>query len=240
MAVFVILFYFFIKTHFCTFALYLGEIENEILKVLHDRKEPFTPIKATIVEPSIDMVNEYKRRVAADAAQQHDVTYDWRAQTLDGYLDRAENYGINFDFISTLHSIYYAVNMQASIKDLYDRLKPGGMMLIVVISGRFWDRLNNAHGVDDQELLCDVNLFWAKSVRGLNIRRFPSLDKYLTRHLSPSLLNSPKWCFSIIWLVYICSFFQQRNPFVTIFLYIQPLPNNSVLLLFGLLPLTQD
>ncbi|XP_033637198.1 histamine N-methyltransferase-like [Asterias rubens] len=113
-----------------------GEIENQILRILRDGHEPPRPIKATIVEPAVDMVYRYKTRVVKDTAQLTDISYDWRAETLDAYLENGENDGAKFHFISALHSIYYASDMQAAIKDLYGRLEDGGILLMVVISDK--------------------------------------------------------------------------------------------------------
>ncbi|XP_038048489.1 histamine N-methyltransferase-like [Patiria miniata] len=111
-----------------------GEIENGILRVLHDEKMQYKNFHVTVVEPAVDMVDKYKARVSADASQQQGMTYDWKTQTLDGYTEG--NKATKFHFISSLHSIYYAEDLQASLKNLFCRLEPGGMMLVVVISDK--------------------------------------------------------------------------------------------------------
>ena len=63
------------------------------------------------------------------------MTYDWRTQTMEEYQNTAGNQGSKFHFISSVHSIYYVPDLQASLKDLYDRLESKGMMLIVAGSG---------------------------------------------------------------------------------------------------------
>jgi len=129
-----------------------GAIENRLLRVVRDRREPHDRIHTTVVEPVAEMVDLFKQRVAAEASQ--DMTYDWRTQTLEEYQDTASNQGSKFHFISSVHSIYYVPDLQASLKDLYDRLESKGMMLIVALSdksgfGGVWRNFPNLQSARD-------------------------------------------------------------------------------------------
>ncbi|XP_033637194.1 histamine N-methyltransferase A-like [Asterias rubens] len=124
-----------------------GTIENTVLKVLRSRTESSGRVNATVVEPVPDMVSLFKARIAADeTSHQQGMSYAWKTQTLDEF--RGEIAGkdeVKFHFISSVHSIYYVPDLEATMKDLYDRLEPGGVMMVIVVSencglGRLWKR----------------------------------------------------------------------------------------------------
>ncbi|XP_022087937.1 histamine N-methyltransferase A-like [Acanthaster planci] len=111
-----------------------GYTESRIIRVLRSCRQPHHIVHATIVEPAAEMVNKYKERIADQASELPDVAYDWRVQTLEDFQATPTNYDARFHFISSVHSIYYVPDLETSLKDLYDRLEPGGIMLIVVVS----------------------------------------------------------------------------------------------------------
>ena len=111
------------------------------MKVLRSRTESSGRVNATVVEPVPDMVSLFKARIAADeTSHQQDMSYAWKTQTLDEF--RGEIAGkdeVKFHFISSVHSIYYVPDLEATMKDLYDRLEPGGVMMVIVVSGKALD-----------------------------------------------------------------------------------------------------
>ena len=115
--------------------LYTGEVEDDILKVVRDRNESVHPVTATIVEPSVYMIKEYQNRVDTQGTQLHSISYDWRTETLKAYLENGVNDGEKFHFISAVHSVYYFQDLPGTLRDLYSRLEPGGMMLILAVTG---------------------------------------------------------------------------------------------------------
>ncbi|XP_038048486.1 histamine N-methyltransferase A-like [Patiria miniata] len=119
-----------------------GAIETKILQVLHGCRKPHPRIHTTVLEPVADQTDRFKQRVADPAAQLPDTTFDWRIEKLEDYQAAAAN-AAKFHFISSVHSIYYVPDLEASLKDLYARLEPGGLMLIVLVAedsgmGRVW------------------------------------------------------------------------------------------------------
>ncbi|XP_071792917.1 histamine N-methyltransferase B-like [Asterias amurensis] len=112
-----------------------GEVEDEILKVIRDRNEFVHPVEATIVEPSVYMIEEHKNRVDTQGSQLRSISYDWRTETLKAYLENGVNDGVKFHFINAVHSVYYFQDLPGTLRDLYNRLEPGGMMLILVVTG---------------------------------------------------------------------------------------------------------
>ncbi|XP_022087934.1 histamine N-methyltransferase A-like isoform X1 [Acanthaster planci] len=132
-----------------------GDIESRIIRILRSCRQPHHIVHATIVEPAAEMVNKYKEHVADQASELPNVAYDWRVQTLEDFQATPTNHDARFHFISSVHSIYYVPDLKTSLKDLYDRLEPGGIMLIVVVSddsgmGQLWKSDLQMHKTKDQ------------------------------------------------------------------------------------------
>ncbi|XP_041475889.1 histamine N-methyltransferase-like isoform X3 [Lytechinus variegatus] len=104
-----------------------GEYELHLLKQLSSR---FPRIKHVVIEPSHDFIQEYKTETAK-VSFTGSIEFEWYEGTFQGYkektLDSADG---RFDFISAIHSLYYADNARETVKLLYDCLVPGGMMMI--------------------------------------------------------------------------------------------------------------
>ncbi|XP_041475901.1 histamine N-methyltransferase-like [Lytechinus variegatus] len=104
-----------------------GEYELHLLKQLSSR---FPRIKHVVIEPSHDFIQEYQTE-AANVPFTGSIEFEWYEGTFQGYkektLDSADG---RFDFISAIHSLYYADNARETVKLLYDCLAPGGMMMI--------------------------------------------------------------------------------------------------------------
>nr|XP_054752214.1 histamine N-methyltransferase-like [Lytechinus pictus] len=104
-----------------------GEYELHLLKQLSSR---FPRIKHVVIEPSHEFIQEYQTE-AAKASFNGSIDFEWYEGTFQGYkektLDSADG---RFDFISAIHSLYYADNARETVKLLYDCLAPGGMMMI--------------------------------------------------------------------------------------------------------------
>ena len=93
----------------------------------------FPSINNRVVEPSRDQLLMYKAHVQARADQLQGVVCDWRQQTMDEY-QKAGNH-TKFHFISAIHSLYYAEDIEQSLLHLYDLLELGGMLLVIARSG---------------------------------------------------------------------------------------------------------
>ncbi|XP_072051766.1 histamine N-methyltransferase-like [Amphiura filiformis] len=109
-----------------------GEIDCTMLK--HIRAK-FESIDNHVVEPSGDMLSEYKSRVNnfTTCNQLADVSCTWNQQGLDEYMTSpAGSESGKFHLISAMHSLYYVKNQGASIDYLHDKLAEGGLLIIMM------------------------------------------------------------------------------------------------------------
>ena len=93
----------------------------------------FPRINNRVVEPLQEMMVKYKALAQSKSHQLQDVSFDWRLQTLEQYEKTGDL--ARFHFISAVHSVYYLSDLESSLAYLYDRLEPGGVMVITLISG---------------------------------------------------------------------------------------------------------
>ena len=96
----------------------------------------FAKISCCVVEPS-HLITEYQDAISKDEnglGETREIIYDWRKQTFQGYM---KNRDLNFfDFISVFHAMYFLGDPEKAITDLYSLLKPGGIMVILVLTGK--------------------------------------------------------------------------------------------------------
>ncbi|XP_038068249.1 histamine N-methyltransferase-like isoform X2 [Patiria miniata] len=93
----------------------------------------FSRINNRVVEPLAEFLDLYKSLVSSKAHQLHGVECDWRQQTIGQYQKAGDS--SKFHFISAVHSIYYiAGDVDSGLMDLYNRLEPGGVMLVILNS----------------------------------------------------------------------------------------------------------
>ena len=90
-------------------------------------------INNRVVEPAEDQIVQYKALAQSRAHELRGVSFDWRQQTIQQYEEAGD--ATKFHFISAIHSIYYVDDVDSSLMYLYDRLEPGGIMLVIIISG---------------------------------------------------------------------------------------------------------
>ena len=112
-----------------------GDIESGVLRIFRDSlRPPPDHVLTTVVEPAADKLRLFQERMAQEKAQ--GIELDCKIQTLQDYQSAAENQAARFHLISSVHSIYYVPDLKASLKDLYERLEPNGLMMIIQLSGR--------------------------------------------------------------------------------------------------------
>ena len=95
--------------------------------------QQFPRINNRVVEPAPDQLVQYKALVQSKAHELHGVSCDWRQQTIEEYEQAGDL--TKFHFISAVHSIYYVDDVEGSLMYLYNHLEPGGIMLVIIISG---------------------------------------------------------------------------------------------------------
>ncbi|XP_038066471.1 histamine N-methyltransferase-like [Patiria miniata] len=118
-----------------------GEMDSPVLNMLSKR---FPRINKCVVEPNPRFLDQYKARAQSEVHELQGLYYEWRQQTIQQYEKAGDS--AKFHFISAIHSIYYVD--ESSLMYLYDRLEPGGIMLVVLRSdksghARFWNRLQS-------------------------------------------------------------------------------------------------
>ena len=110
-----------------------GQTELLFLKEL---KRNFPTVRACVLEPSSVLLDEYQKNV--DRNPLPGITFDWKNQIFEKYtISRQNSFESKYHFISAIHSIYYINNLEEALRNLYDMLAPGGILLIAVISGTY-------------------------------------------------------------------------------------------------------
>ncbi|XP_038068314.1 histamine N-methyltransferase A-like [Patiria miniata] len=116
-----------------------GEMDVQMLTKLLRR---FPLINNRVVEPAMDQLVKYKALAQSKANDLHGVTCDWRQQTIAQYEKAGDSK--KFHFISSIHSIYYVGDVDRCMMYLYDRLEPGGVLLVITYSDDSgWWRFRN-------------------------------------------------------------------------------------------------
>ncbi|XP_030848550.1 histamine N-methyltransferase A-like [Strongylocentrotus purpuratus] len=105
-----------------------GSFEAALLKQL---QLYFPSIHHIVVEPSETYVSHYKLHSILD-----DVQYDWQLKTMQQFKhDRDVSCnGRKFDFISAVNSLYYADDLNETLRYLVDQLTPKGCLMIFIRS----------------------------------------------------------------------------------------------------------
>ncbi|XP_072041035.1 histamine N-methyltransferase-like [Amphiura filiformis] len=65
------------------------------------------------------------------------ITFGWHKQTLDEYLASVACHGSDkkYHFISVVHAVYFLGDPDVFIQKLYKLLEPGGILLLIVVTG---------------------------------------------------------------------------------------------------------
>ena len=82
------------------------------------------------------MMQQYQDLVNKESAKLQGVDFDWRQQTFQDYQATVEKEE-KFHFISVINCIYYLGDLEVVLKDLYDRLASGGILLMTLIAGMY-------------------------------------------------------------------------------------------------------
>ena len=80
------------------------------------------------------MMEQYQDLVKKESAKLQGVNFYWRQQTFQEYQATVEKEE-KFHFISVINCIYYLGDLEVVLKDLYDRLASGGILLMTLIAG---------------------------------------------------------------------------------------------------------
>ncbi|XP_072018562.1 histamine N-methyltransferase B-like [Amphiura filiformis] len=104
----------------------------EILQ-LKKLKTEFSRISANVIEPSTRRISEYQETVREKSSEITGIEYEWYNQTFQEFVTSKEA-GQKYHFISIIHAIYFAGELEDAVKRLYNFLQPGGIMFMVVMT----------------------------------------------------------------------------------------------------------
>ncbi|XP_072047088.1 histamine N-methyltransferase-like [Amphiura filiformis] len=111
-----------------------AEGEQEILQ-LKKLKTKFAKLSTTVIEPNKEMFLQYQETVLQKSSELPGIEFEWHNQT---YQDYVQVHGVRktYHFISMVYSIYYVgdSNLEETIRELYDILAPGGVILVVLMT----------------------------------------------------------------------------------------------------------
>ncbi|KAM9485918.1 histamine N-methyltransferase isoform 2-T3 [Salvelinus alpinus] len=123
-----------------------GEMDAHILSILQS-KLPATPLTADIVEPSIQLTDNFKALVKKTPSLQK-IPFSWHAMTCGEYEKQVKDKREikRFDFIHMIQMLYYVDDYPGTIKFFHNLLKENSKLLIVhEAAGSGWDTLWNTH-----------------------------------------------------------------------------------------------
>nr|XP_006818016.1 PREDICTED: histamine N-methyltransferase-like [Saccoglossus kowalevskii] len=96
-------------------------------------------ITYTAVEPVADELTKFKQLVKNKGDQWHNVTFDFRAITIEEYMEMNERK--EFGMIIAAHSAYHFKDVECTILDLYNCLIKGGILFTRMDDGG-WEKLS--------------------------------------------------------------------------------------------------
>ncbi|XP_063069616.1 histamine N-methyltransferase A-like [Engraulis encrasicolus] len=119
-----------------------GEMDCHMLNILKS-KFPSSPLSADIVEPSTDLIGNFKSSVAKDANFQK-IPFTWHPVSCADYEKQVK--GIKdakkFDFMSMIQMLYYMDDYVAVIKFFHTLLREKGRLMIIhEAAGSGWGTL---------------------------------------------------------------------------------------------------
>ncbi len=113
---------------------------QEILQ-LKKLQTKFPKISATVVEPSAEGISKYQEMVQQNSHDFTGITFEWHQQTFQEFM-RSKSVGKKYHFISVVQTFYYLGDVEEAVQNLYDLLLPGGMMYVVLESGKLNSTVN--------------------------------------------------------------------------------------------------
>ncbi|XP_038069076.1 histamine N-methyltransferase-like [Patiria miniata] len=106
-----------------------GEMDCAMLEKL---KRRFPRINNRVVEPSCELLGQYKALAQSKAHELQGVECDFRQQKLEQYEKAGD--ATKFHFISAVHCMYHLDDYDSSLEYLYNCLIPGGAILVIHLS----------------------------------------------------------------------------------------------------------
>ncbi|KAM6985586.1 histamine N-methyltransferase-like isoform 1-T2 [Aplochiton taeniatus] len=119
-----------------------GEMDVKILAILQS-KLPAMPLTVDIVEPSSELIEQFKALVGKSPNLQK-IPFQWHSITCGDYENQSKGKADikKFDFISMIQMLYYVKDYAETMKFFHDLLKTNGKLLIVhEIANGGWETL---------------------------------------------------------------------------------------------------
>ncbi|MBN3297878.1 histamine N-methyltransferase [Amia ocellicauda] len=132
-----------------------GKIDLQMLSQLQS-KHPGVSITNEIVEPSGEMINNYKELVSKTPDLEN-INFTWHMMTSSEYelLRTEKNITTKMDFIHMIQMLYYESDPGARVKFFRSLLNQTGKLLLILGSGTSgWAKLRNTYKSE----LCDSNI----------------------------------------------------------------------------------
>ncbi|XP_036397321.1 histamine N-methyltransferase [Megalops cyprinoides] len=119
-----------------------GEIDLEMLNQLR-LKHPGVKVDNEVVEPSTDMLYNYKMLVSKTPNLEH-INFTWNKMTASEFEKhwREKNITKKMDFIHMIQMLYYVADPDATVSFFRSLLNKNGKLLIILVSGESgWGKL---------------------------------------------------------------------------------------------------
>ncbi|XP_077996255.1 histamine N-methyltransferase-like [Glandiceps talaboti] len=133
-----------------------GTADIHILKQL---TKTVPSIRATILEPCQDLIDQFEQNIAEEESHLDGVTFDFRRTTLEEYRKECE--GASFDCVTGFSVLYYFANLFETLSWLHSVLNKGGTLVFLTtaeecIFTRTWDTFPALTNEKQNNLTCDV------------------------------------------------------------------------------------
>nr|XP_006817989.1 PREDICTED: histamine N-methyltransferase-like [Saccoglossus kowalevskii] len=112
-----------------------GSIDEGIIDTLCEK---YSKIANTVIEPALSGIDDFKERVKTHQDKWSGVTFDFRGQTIEDYLEKLDELQ-KYDVIHALHCVYHFADPRNSLVTLYGMLDTNGLFIIRANTGHWED-----------------------------------------------------------------------------------------------------
>ncbi|XP_078695813.1 histamine N-methyltransferase-like [Branchiostoma floridae x Branchiostoma belcheri] len=108
-----------------------GEVDSAILRKILQRQ---SSVYNRVVEPSGEMLKDFKALVQHDTSLDAAVKFDWRQQTAGEYFSESD--GIKFDLAHAVHALYFVDDHDATLRNMWEQLAEGGHLFVLALTDK--------------------------------------------------------------------------------------------------------
>ncbi|XP_070531578.1 histamine N-methyltransferase-like [Ptychodera flava] len=161
----------------------VGTAAGEVNRMLIGRlKEKFPRLHCTEIEPSVHELQKYQKYASENMEEFRQVSFEWCNETFEEFQGRRveENngYANKFNLIDALEVVYYFRDYKDSLAQMYNSLKPGGLLIVTSVAenGGFhnlWKQHGDILGDDRMNFITSADVKDAFKKKGIPFSAVP-------------------------------------------------------------------